>query len=476
MTHSRKALLLLGVAALLFPACRAGTKPHLGKRRQSVQLPIFGPRVDPVFPKPQVESEAPEELPASASLPAGEALSFEMRGMPLAQAIHLIAEAAGVNVYLDSNLGQVVDASFPSVTLDDALQVLLVRNGLRLVEDPPGIYWVERKDGSELVSEVFGLESVEAATIAENLRVLVGDQTRLVVDTNQNFVLARGPRRDLDLITTYVERADRLKYQVLIEVKIAEVLLDDAFELGLEHLIDGASAGGNDLYSVFSRLSQSGEAFSAVFEEPSSNLTTTLDALQEYGSVNLVSSPRVLVTSNSEALVEVTTEVPYIQATVTTAAGGGGAGSTTSSEEVEFKETGVKLRVTPVVQEGGVIQCSIFQELSEVVDFFSNIPVVDTRQLTTQMLVADGHTVVLGGLLQNVRSETDRGVPGLMDVPWVGRAFRSDQDSNSRRALMLFLRLQVVDPTRAAELAAKYEETYREELRGSGLDTEEASD
>jgi type II secretory pathway component GspD/PulD (secretin) len=111
----------------------------------------------------------------------------------------------------------------------------------------------------------------------------------------------------------------------------------------------------------------------------------------------------------------------------------------------------------------------ISQELSEVVDVFNQIPVLDRRVINSSFLVHDRSTVVLGGLMQNKRTQIDRGVPGLMEIPWLGRLFRSDDDDLDKRELIVFLTPRIVKPEEAASLKDAFRRTYTQRVRDTGV-------
>ena len=393
---------------------------------------------------------------------------LDLRDAPLAEALHLIGSMAGVNLYLDAGLGGRVDASFPAVRLDDALEVLLARSGLVLTEDPPGIFWVTRGDGSQVETARFQLRSVHAADIVANLEALVGSETTLVADQNQNFVVVRGPRSDIDAVDEYLLAADRLKSQVLIEVEILEVILQDRFELGIQHLLSDPNFLGELGLSLDQDFSTSADAFRGTLSLNDFSLSSTINALSEFGAVNVLSSPRVMAVTNTQAAIDVVREIPYIE-TTTEISGDAGTVGTSSQQTVNFKEAGIKLLVTPIVQEGGIVQLAVDQEFSEVLDFFMGIPVLDSRRVTTQFLVGGEQAVVLGGLLQTRKTETDRGVPVLMHVPLLGRLFRSDADDLERRELLILIRPRILDPAEAADLARRYRDRFEERLKVGGI-------
>lgn len=480
--RGRSALLAAGLAWLPLACGGVGME-----RRDPADAPVAFLETSPVraeLPPPEGEPSGPGGPPAGdlgreyvlsparhrAPRPriAGEELvSLELRGSSLPQTLHLLAESAGVNLYLDADLGGTLDASFPSVTLDAALEAILGRNGLELVEDPPGIFWVRRADGTQAAVGRFQLRSIHAADVRDSIASLASGSV-VVVDENQNVVLISGPQREVDLVADFLAASDRLKRQVLVEVSVFEVSLSDNFRMGVTSQIpitnDGRSA------TILQNLGSTASRFSLVLDDPKNGVEATIDLLRRYVNLDLVSSPRVLTVTNTEALIEFIEEVPYVNVTSTTSGTTAGVGSTVV-EEVQFKEAGIKLKVLPIIQEGGILQVAIDQELSEVVDFFNDIPVIDTRKLSSRFLVADGQTIVMGGLMQNRKSRTHDGVPLLMHLPLVGHLFRNRDDRDDRRELLVFLTPRILDPLQAAALGEAYEQRYRERWSEMGLPT-----
>ncbi|MCC7015123.1 MAG: type II secretion system protein GspD [Planctomycetes bacterium] len=412
------------------------------------------------------ERESRQAEYVAPKLGGDELLQVEFRGAPLAQVLHFLADRAGVNIVLDAGVDRTVDLSFPSITLDAAMHSVLTRNGLRLVEDPPGVYFVELWDGTQEASANFTLSSVKATDVEANLRALLGSSSTLVVDPKQNLIVVRGAQSDVELVREFLERVDRLQRQVLIEVRILEVSLGDRFQLGLDASANGTVQG--HLWNLVQGLATSDDSFTYQFTSSAGDLDATINAMRRITGTDLVSSPRVLAVTGTEASVEVVTEVPYVNVTSTTSGTTGGVG-TSVVEEVQFKEAGIKLKVMPTIQEGGSIAVHIDQELSEVVDTFKDIPVIDKRFLKTDLLVQDRSTVVLGGLMQNKRTEVDKGVPWLMDVPLLGRLFHNDDDTSGKRELLVFLTPRIVDGAEAAELTQTLRNAYRQAVRDSGV-------
>jgi type II secretory pathway component GspD/PulD (secretin) len=475
-SRTERALAALAVAALAL-ACRAfdRTIPERAGREgpapEDVALSLEEDHPDLLGGPPAALIPAPRETaPEVAYVPprigGDELVQIEFRDANLSQVVHFLAERAGVNVFLDPYVDRRVDVSFPAITLDAALQVVLARCGMRLVEEPQGVFWIDVHDGSQPAAASFTVQSIKASDVEANLRTLVTPATRVVVDASQNLIVVRGTQSDVDVVRAYLDEADRLKRQVLIEVRILEVTLNERFQMGIEG--QSTTAWGTGLLTAMQDLSTVDDSFTFQVTGSDGDPDATVNLIQRLAGTDLVSSPRVLALSGSEAKIEVITEIPYVEATTTTTGSNTGTGTSTV-QEVEFKEAGIRLTVTPTIQEGGTVHVHVQQELSEVVDRFNEIPILDKRTLNTDFLVGDRSTVVLGGLMQDKAAEVDKGVPGLMHLPLVGRLFRSDDDESGKRELLIFLTPRIVDPHEAARMTHVFRGVYAQRVRATGV-------
>lgn len=407
--------------------------------------------------------------PASPALDIGsdDESPFEFRGMPLGEVIAFLGAAADVNIMFDPSLSQPVDASFPSVRVGEALYMVLEQNSLELVEDPPGVYSVRNLDAGGGHMRSFQLSSIRAADAAAAATLIAGNEATIVMNEAQNLLFVRGSKDSVAAVAAYLSKADQLERQVLIEVRILEAIIDESFELGISHAFNG-SLNGN-AFTIAQNLGTGSVAgFDAMFSFDGGDITSTINALQSYVDLELISAPRVMAVSGSEARISVIEEIPYIEATASTATDAGQA--TTAIEQIAFKEAGVRLQVTPTIQGNGILKVLISQELSEVVGQFQSIPIIDKRTLESEFLVADRQTIVLGGLMQDRRSDAEDGIPVLKDLPLLGRFFSNDTDVTEKRELLVFVTPRVVDPNEAAVLAKRYQRDFERKRGASGMD------
>ena len=419
-----------------------------------------------------VDASLSVESPA-LSIGSDERVGFDFRGLTLGEVVAVIAETAQVNIVFDPALAQPVDASFPSVRVGEALYAILEQHNMELVEDPPGVYSVRDGAAGGGRTRTFALSSMSATVAAEAVNTVLGaseGSTSIVVaDVAQNLLFVRGSRDELSAVEAYLESADQLERQVLVEVQILEAIIDEDFELGVTHAING-SLDSNALNIVQNLGTAQAGAFNAVFDFDGGDIRSTINALQGYVDLELISAPRVMTVSGAKATIEVVEEIPFIQATTSTETNGGAAIS--AIQEVQFKEAGVKMDVTPTIQANGILKILIMKELSEVVGEFQTIPIIDKRTLQSEFLVADRQTIVLGGLMQDRRSDSESGVQLLKDIPFVGRLFRNDVDAMSKRELLVFVTPRIVDPNEAAVLARRYQDHFERKRSEFGLNRE----
>jgi general secretion pathway protein D len=201
--------------------------------------------------------------------------------------------------------------------------------------------------------------------------------------------------------------------------------------------------------------SNTGKGFAAIIQ-----------ALRSDGTSNIISTPRVITMNNEEAEVKVTQEIPLITGSYTSSTASV-SGTTSPFETIQREEVGTILKVTPHISEGDVIQMKIEQEdsspgakLTDSADISTN-----KRSIKTTILIEDGGTIVLGGLMQDTVTESEDRVPGLGAIPLIGNLFKSRSGSRQKKNLLVFLRPKILRDQAATEAASstRYDEIRNEE-------------
>jgi general secretion pathway protein D len=287
-----------------------------------------------------------------------------------------------------------------------------------------------------------------------------------VEENNQLLVMATPSQ--WGVIETAIKRLDTQPLQVQIETKILEVSLSGALNYGvqwyLEGLIgsaDGSPAGHNQPGNIQQGLLGSGgaspPASGLFYSYIGPEIQAAIRALETSGNTRIVSAPSLLVLNNREADIQVGTKIPVVQtfynpgyATVSnTSSTGTNVGYNSGS--TQYLDTGIHLQVTPRVNPGGLVYMEVGQSVSKPgakadADVSGNVP-IEQRQLTTEIAVQSGQTILLGGLIQDTTQDTETGVPGLSRIPLIGKLFGSTSRSNQRTELLILITPRVITST-----------------------------
>lgn len=282
--------------------------------------------------------------------------------------------------------------------------------------------------------------SVFTTAVSANLRV------RIVADEATNSLLIRSSARDYRQLLTTINQLDAVPLQVVVNAVIAQITLTDDNRFGVDWSRVAANAAVDQISTDTSTSFLPGNGlgglmFNKSFVDGSARVEATLEAIAANNEVRLLARPTLTVTNNQEGQIQIGSDVP-IDAGSTIGVGG------TQSFNIQYRETGIVLTLTPQINADGVVNLTIEQELSSVDNSASGVannPVFNSQNISTSVVVRDGDSVVLGGLIQTDNQNLNTGVPGLNRVPLLGGLFSYRQDLNERRELFIVLRPEVVN-------------------------------
>ncbi len=283
------------------------------------------------------------------------------------------------------------------------------------------------------------------------------------VDENNQLLVRCRPGQWSEILAA-IKRLDLVPLQVQIEARILEVQLTGAFQFGVQWYLQGLTGsqpGSPPGYAQPNNPRQGAMGLGGVAYNPSnalfysfinSRVQVALQGLETSGNTRVLSAPSVVVMNNQEATIQVGDQVPVNQTYFVPGISGGGTSSQLTLGSVQYISTGVILDVTPRVNPGGLVYLDITQQVSTPgnKDQYGNYT-ISQRALTTQVAVQSGHTVLLGGLIQQNSSNTDSGVPFLNRIPLLGRLFGTTQRSNNRTELIVLITPRVIANSQQAE-------------------------
>ncbi len=294
----------------------------------------------------------------------------------------------------------------------------------------------------ELFVESIMLKFLRAANIENIAANMNSDYGAVTVDEATNSLIVCDGRENLDRIIAQIRAVDRTPRQILIEVVIVDVTIDNNTQLGVdwEFLFDKQHTTSYkqnvvDLLSGAAGIIADG-ASGGDFSIINNGIRVTLHALQAVRDVEILSSPRILVLSGQEAVIQTIEEIPYTEA-ISTSEGGAING-------VEFKEVGVTLTVTATITDDEKIMLHIAPEQSvntgrAGLAAQNDVPIIDTRKVQTSLLMSDGQVAVIGGLRKKETRLSQNKIPLLGDLPLIGFLFSSDTEDLVESELLIFI-------------------------------------
>ena len=295
---------------------------------------------------------------------------------------------------------------------------------------------------------------------------------RITIDPGGNRILYRGPRSEFAGLRALLLQLDTPPQQVLVEITIAEVTLSDETRFGIEWFLQAAVAGGDLTIDTRGGLVREPGGLGATFTRAFSNGTVTaaLNAIAENTNLNILSTPRLVARSGSEAQILIGSDVPII--TSQRAAESESNGDTDILQTVQYRQTGVILNMRPVVYGADRVDIELYQEVSsQQPNATSDIdsPVILNRSVTTQLSLREGMTAVIGGLIQDNYSRGQRGVPLLKHIPVLGQLFRVDSATGAKTELLILVTPYILRNDRnVSQAAATYSNSMNRLLQDRG--------
>lgn len=297
--------------------------------------------------------------------------------------------------------------------------------------------------------------SGQTTAVSANLKVTI------VPDEATNSLLIRANPRDYRQLLATISQLDVAPTQVMINAVIAQIVLNDetAFGVDWSRVLETATGSTNISTGFLPRPPNGrdsglgGLLFTRSFIDGAARVEATLEAIAINNEVRLLARPSLKVINNMEGLIRIGAQVP-VQLGETIGVGGA------STTNIQYRDTGIELTITPRINDDGVINLTIRQELSSVSEStgVGSNPIFENQEIETTVVVRDGENVVLGGLIQNSTGDTNTGVPVINKVPVLGRLFSYQRENSERRELFIVLRPEIEN------VNAQNNERYREIL------------
>ncbi|WP_025917402.1 secretin N-terminal domain-containing protein [Herminiimonas sp. CN] len=321
-------------------------------------------------------------------------------------------------------------------------------------------YPVKYADAQDLAKTLQDLLSSAASTAttpaaAGTPAAAVRKTGRIVVNGATNTLIFQSTPDEYTQMLGILKELDQPAKSALIEVTVAEVSVGDKNQFGIEWGLNPINShNGTIVGGTQGGVGIGTGGLTLNFLNSAGQIKATLNALANNNRANIISTPRIMARNGETATIEVGQEVPIIttqqsNANTTIAGSTGGILQT-----VQYRTTGVILKVKPVIHAGNRVELEVSQEVSAAASTTTGVntsPTFSKRKVETKLSIRDGATVLLGGLMSTNSSDNDTGVPYLKDIPGVGNLFKSNKRSNDKTELIVLITPYVIDDDLVAE-------------------------
>ncbi len=291
----------------------------------------------------------------------------------------------------------------------------------------------------------------------------------IIPDEANNAIVFKASNRNYKRILSVLKKLDIQPRQVLINVIIAEISLSGSVEYGIEWFLNSSLEGKNTLNIGLDTKDRSrkintplgtASGFFVSLYDPVDFLRGLIFALGSDSDVNILSSPNILALDNKEAIIEVGSEVPTITGTTTSAVAG-----STITNTVQYRKTGIILTVTPQINSGGLVKMNLAQEVSDIGEFIKELNnyIILTRKVETSLVVDNGQTIIIAGLMKSNNKNSQAGIPFFKDIPVLGYLFGGVSATTAKTELIIMITPHVIkNKTEADMITSEFSQKVRD--------------
>lgn len=388
----------------------------------------------------------------------------------LREVLRLVAHRGGMNLVLDESVSGRFSIDVRAVPLDEFFAIVLRTNGLAARRVGTSLLIAKedqlrsRVDATQAAT--FRLNNATAKDVATILEKVLGGQggggggggaggaqgggVRITVDDRTNSILVVGTGEDLARIRNTIRAVDVPAPQVMIEVQLVEIGVNHLRQLEGQLGFGGSKFGfANNVTSVQSTANgqpaggvpASGGGTSVTFSSMgnvTANLQARVNALVRNGSARVLANPRVTTQDNYTAVLQIQNKVPVLRTNFQS-----GNGAAVATESVSFEPIGEELNITPRIDTNGFVTMVLEPKMSvrgnDVIVNRNTVPEINERTVKTQVRVADGETVVIGGLIRKNLTRAVAKMPILGDLPAVGFLFRNETQNEVETEIIIMV-------------------------------------
>jgi type IV pilus assembly protein PilQ len=448
--------------------------------------------------EPKTAAPSNEDLPAGERKYTGQKISLDFKDADIKNVFRLLAEVSGLNIIVTNDVNRKVTLRLVEVPWDQALDLLIDTNGLgkeqvgnvvristagqlKAEKDALAAAKKSRDDLEPLQTMYFNVNYAKVKELEAKVKPLLSKrmEAALVIDERSNVIMVRDIKKSIDDVTALVTKLDARTPQVLIESNLVETTPSFSRALGMEIDLVTSRALASSRFLAGNPFSGSPNTTAPPFPVPNTgfkfgfvpnNVNAFLSAAENEGNVKIISRPSVVTLNNVPSTIrsERILRIALPSSTNIASGSGAAAGTAVATEKIPV---GINLSVTPQVSSDGFVVMNIRVKSSSI----ANSPTVSggtagvipfdelNREAEANVLVKDGETIVIGGILKDTGQEAESGVPYLKEIPILGWLFKNHRWQKDFEELVVFITPRIADA--GSENLPTADQLWREHMK-----------
>ncbi|MDH3450628.1 MAG: hypothetical protein OEO18_21010 [Gammaproteobacteria bacterium] len=367
-------------------------------------------------------------------------ISLSIQELDIREVMQMLSREQRMNIFVADGVSGDVSVNIYDMETAEAVNLIAESAGFVVEQRNNSFFVIEREDAGKLRQSdrmqvrSFKVQYASTSEVESILQDYVSEFGSIKALQENDLLVVEDLPAFLDRMEALLVEIDREPKQIMIEAKILEISLSDNQSYGLDWARLFDSSGGTGSFGTQGLANPASAGLFAQYNN--SNVDLVLNALKERGRLRTISTPKLLAMEGLEAETVVGTQIGF---KVTTTV------NQVTTESIEFLESGIILKVTPNVDRSGRIMLDIFPEVSTGTVSDDGIPSKATTQVSTRMLVPNGKTVFLGGLIKHQVNNSREGIPGLGDLPIVGGLFSNRSKNITSSEIVVLITPRIVN-------------------------------
>jgi len=404
-------------------------------------------------PQPAVAKEPPKEVIKPQKKEVSNLISMDLRNVDISSVLQIFSRETGISVVAGKDVYGKVTVVLNKVTPEEALDIILKSNGYTYTRQGNVVQVyssgeparIEELPGGLFV-RTFMINYLGPEELKDTLIKLMPEKASVYTTKGNKTLVVKGSANDIRRAEALIRNLDIPPRQVMVEAKILEVSLNESQNLGVNGSWTNPNNATETLQTVnFANAPTATGAVGLYYSVTNQNMTSLVEALSTRTGFNILSSPKVMALNEQKAEIITGSRLGYKVKTTTT---------TGMVESVEFLDVGTKLVITPSIKSDGLIVMDIHPEISEGA-IINDLPQKNSTETTTQLIVKDGQTIVIGGLVRDTSKKEIRGIPFLMDIPIIGSLFKRTDITSEKKEVIVLITPRIVTPGLISEMENK---------------------